>query len=253
VLLGDQLQLGQPIQGSHPGKSGLSALEYVLDGQHTIRDDFGIFLSETRRLHPCVCEFISGAIYENRLHPRPGNELRVVRVPSGGGGRVPVEAGLVFIPVEHDGCTQCSDEEVAVVREIFHDLVGRERTEIDVHGRLSRVSRVGPADILIVAPYNMQVRRIQAALPEARVGSVDRFQGQEAAIVIVSMCASDGESSPRGIEFLFNRNRLNVAVSRAQSLAIVVGSPALARARCNTIRQLELVNTFCRIAETGTR
>jgi predicted RecB family nuclease len=246
VLLGDQLQLGQPVQGSHPGKSGLSALDYVLDGQHTIRDDFGVFLAETRRLHPRICEFISGAIYENRLRPLAGIERRVVRLPPGAAGSVQAESGLVFVPVEHDGCTQCSDEEVAVIGDLVRDLVGRER--VDETG----VHRVKLQDILIVAPYNMQVRRLKAALPAgALVGSVDLFQGQEAPIVIVSMCASDGASSPRGIEFLFNRNRLNVAISRAQSLAIVVGNPILGRTRCSSISQMGLVNTFCRILETA--
>ena len=107
-------------------------------------------------------------------------------------------------------------------------------------------------DILVIAPYNMQVRKLQSALPEgARVGSVDKFQGQQAAAVILSMCASDGNATTRGVEFLFDRNRLNVALSRAQSLAIVVGHPALAHTRCNTVEKMKLVNLYCRILEEG--
>jgi uncharacterized protein len=250
VLVGDQLQLAQPLQGSHPGESGLSALVYALAGQSTVKEESGIFLSDTRRLHPGICAFISGAIYENRLFARPENARRVVRVPAGGGGLVPVEAGLLFVPVGHEGNAQASEEEAAVVQALLVDLFGRERT--DEHGSLA--GTVGPEDVLIVAPYNMQVRLLKRSVPPAvRIGSVDRFQGQEASIVIVSMCASDGESSPRGIDFLFDRNRLNVAISRAMSLAIVVGSPDLARTRCSTIEQMRLVNTFCRIVEEGRR
>jgi predicted RecB family nuclease len=245
VLLGDQLQLGQPIQGSHPGESGTSALDYVLGGQHTIKPDFGIFLEKTRRLHPMVCRFLSAAVYENRLVSVPGNERRVVRVPPRT-RLVGIEAGLLFVPVEHDGNVQASDEEVAVIQQLFQELVGREWSDTDGVGR-----KITAEDILVVAPYNMQVRRLQAKLGRERVGSVDKFQGQEAPIVIVSMCASDGDSSPRGIEFLFDKHRLNVAISRAQSLAIVVGSPALTRTRCGTVKQMELVNTFCRIVAEG--
>jgi uncharacterized protein len=247
VLLGDQLQLSQPIKGTHPGESGKSALEYVLGKKATIQDDFGIFLRDTWRMHPAICRFNSGAFYEGRLQPRPENARRVVRVPVGA-KLVPIEAGLLFVPVEHDGNGQASDEEVDVVEQLFEELIGRER--LDGNGD---VSRIAEKDILVVAPYNMQVRRILARLPGARIGSVDLFQGQGAPIVIVSMCASDGESSPRGVEFLFDRSRLNVAVSRAESLAIVVGSPALARTPCTSVAQMALVNTFCRIVAEGER
>jgi uncharacterized protein len=247
VLLGDQLQLGQPVQAAHPGESGKSVLDYVLAGQSTVKAEFGIFLEKTRRLHPRICGFISGAVYESRLSALPECERRVVRVSPGKAGLIDVDAGLVFVPVEHDGNVQASDEEVDRVGQLFEELVGREHVEAD-----GGVRKITEDDILVVAPYNMQVRRIKARVPRARhVGSVDLFQGREAPIVIVSMCASDGESSPRGIEFLFDKHRLNVAVSRAQSLAIVVGCPALTRTRCGSVRQMELVNTFCRIVAEG--
>lgn len=248
ILVGDQMQLGQPIKGTHPGQSGLSVLDYYLEGKATIPPEQGLFLETTRRLHPGICDFISGAIYEGRLRSEAMTAKRVVRLGKKAPRHIPVEAGLLFIPVEHEGNAQGSDEEVAVIRELVAELVGREKT--DQAGAVK--GPVALEDILFVAPYNMQVRKLEAAMgPGARVGSVDRFQGQEAAIVIVSMCSSDAESSSRGIEFLMNRQRLNVAISRAESLAIVVASPGLARMHCRSVEQMALLNTFCRMVEDG--
>jgi uncharacterized protein len=247
VLLGDQMQLAQPIQGQHPGESGSSALDYLLDGHATVPDPLGVFLDRTWRLHPELCSFISGAVYDDKLRPRPGNENRVVRVPDDGADLVRKEAGLLFVPVEHEGNTQGSDEEVECIGRIVRELRGRVVTDHD--GKPD--GELGLDEILLVAPYNVQVRRLEAALPGARVGSVDRFQGQQARVVIVSMCSSEPASSPRGIDFLFSKNRLNVAISRAQSLAIVVGSPRLVGGPCRTVEQMELSNLFCRLAEAG--
>ncbi len=248
VLCGDQMQLGQPVQGSHPGESGLSILEYLLQGKATIPPDMGVFLATTWRLHPDICHFLSDAVYEGRLHAAPQTAQRRVCLPQTGGRIITREAGLVFVSVPHEGNTQASDEEVRAVREVVGELLGRDIT--DTSGQRLRPLQL--ADILCVAPYNMQVRKLQAALgPDARVGTVDKFQGQEAPVVILSMCASQGDTSPRGIDFLFHKNRLNVALSRAQSLAIVVASPALARTRCQTLAHMEQVNLFCRVMEEG--
>jgi uncharacterized protein len=246
VLLGDQMQLGQPIQGSHPGESGLSALEYLLQGQATVPPDFGIFLSLTWRLHPQLCSFISGAVYEDRLECEPHTIERVLV----GGGHPPEwlarTAGLIYEPVEHDGNVYESVEEEDRIAELVRDLLGlRLRTGNGVDRALTH------ADILVVAPYNLQVRRLARRLAPVRVGTVDKFQGQEAAVVIFSMCASSGDASPRGVEFLFSRNRLNVAISRAQTLAIVVASPTLVQTSCSSIKQIRLVNVYCRAAEEG--
>jgi len=250
VLCGDQMQLGQPVQGAHPGESGLSILEYLLQGKATIPPDMGVFLATTWRLHPELCHFLSEAVYEGRLHAAPQTARRRVCILPTGGRIITREAGLVFVPVLHEGNTQASDEEVRAVREVVGDLLGRDIT--DTSGQRLRPLQL--ADILCVAPYNMQVRKLQAALgPDARVGTVDKFQGQEAPVVILSMCASQGDTSPRGIDFLFHKNRLNVALSRAQSLAIVVASPTLARTRCQTLAHMELVNLFCRVMEEGRR
>ena len=244
VLFGDQMQLGQPIQGAHPGESGLSILEYLLQGKATIPPDMGVFLATTWRLHPEICHFLSDAVYEGRLHAAPQTAQRRVCLPQTGSGLITQEAGLVFVPVLHAGNTQASDEEVQAVREVVGEMLGRDIT--DTTGQRLRPLQL--SDILCVAPYNMQVRKLQAALgPEARVGTVDKFQGQEAPVVILSMCASQGDTSPRGIDFLFHKNRLNVALSRAQSLAIVVASPALARTRCQSLAHMEQVNLLCRV------
>jgi len=246
VLLGDQMQLGQPIQGSHPGESGLSALEFFLRDSSTIPDDLGIFLSKTWRLHPGICEFISGAVYEDRLRAKEHTAERVL-LPGATDGRVDREAGILFLPVEHEGNTQASEEEVGVIAEVTRELLGREWTP-----RAGESRKLELGDLLFVAPYNMQVRRLRQALPDgARVGSVDKFQGQEAPVVIVSMCASPGEAAPRGMEFLLNRNRLNVAISRAQSLAIVVGDPRLALSPGSTVEGLRRLNLYCRILDAG--
>jgi len=251
VLLGDPMQLAQPTQGTHPGESGLSSLAYVLDGRRTVPDDLGIFLAVTYRLHPDLCALISGGIYEDRLRPDPRTAARRVALPASGGAPVPREAGVVFVAVEHEGNAQESEEEVLAIREVVRALTGRTLTSADAVKEPPRPLALG--DILFVAPYNLQVRRLADALgPTARVGSVDRFQGQEAPVVVLSMCASDAAHSARGLEFIFSPNRLNVAVSRARSLAVVVGSPRLARARCGSLEQMRLVNLFCRVVEAGT-
>jgi uncharacterized protein len=258
VLLGDQMQLAQPLKGAHPGESGQSALGYLLGEHRTIPDELGVFLKTSWRMHPEVCRVVSEGVYEGRLEADPANAMRVVRVPAKGATLIGADAGVVFVPVEHEGNAQASEEEVEVICRVVDELLGRELVEkqespkAKMNGgapssrRKRSVRKVTAGDILVVAPYNMQVRLLRAALPAGvRVGSVDKFQGQEAPIAIVSMCASSGECVPRGIEFLFSVNRLNVALSRAQSLAIVVGSPQLACARVSSVEQIRLVNFFC--------
>lgn len=245
VLIGDQMQLAQPIQGSHPGESGQSALDYLLQGRATIPPELGVFLPITYRMHPDVCRFISDAVYEGRLQAHPDTARQAVICTAGDPGLVRRQTGIVFVPVEHEGNAQASVEEVEVIARVVQQLLGR--CVVTNNGQKHDLSL---KDILIVAPYNMQVRRLQASLgPGARIGSVDKFQGQEAPVVIVSMCASSVEECPRGVEFLLNKNRINVAVSRAKCLAIVVGCPGLMAARCKTIEQMELVNLYCWLAD----
>jgi uncharacterized protein len=242
VLLGDQMQLGQPSQGSHPGESGQSSLEYLLQDHATVPDDLGIFLGTTWRMHPDVCRFISGAVYEDRLQPEPHTAKRGV-VPVEG-GRIPSGCGVLFVPVEHEANRQGSDEEVEAIAGLVEDLLRSRHTDQDGDD----AGRLTLKDILVVAPFNYQVRLLKERLgPEARVGTIDKFQGQEAAVSIVSMSASSADVSPRGLDFLFEPNRMNVAISRARSLAIVVGNPGLARTACSTVEHMRRVNLFCRV------
>lgn len=248
VLVGDQMQLAQPTQGSHPGEAGASALEYALAGHVTVPSDRGILLNRTRRLHPAVCTVVSSLFYEERLEPLPDCEKRIIKPKKGAAGGDAVEAGVRFVPVPHEHNRQASDEEVAVIRELISGLIGRRRT--DTSGKV--IGTVSKGDILVVAPFNLQVHRLTQALPGVRVGTVDKFQGQEAPIVIVSLCASDANASPRGLDFLFDPHRLNVAISRPQSLVIVVGNPGLAHTRCAYVEQMKSVNRLCAIVEAGT-
>ncbi len=239
VVLGDQMQLSQPIQGVHPGESGQSILEYYLQDHATVPEDLGIFLPTTFRMRPELCSFISEAIYEGRLKNEKSTESRSLQ---------PFSAGIQFVPVAHEGNIYESEEEAAAIRDIIGDLLTR---EFLVDGQPPR--RLTEADILVVAPYNLQVRKLRHALPQGvRVGTVDKFQGQQAPVVIFSMTSSEGDASPHGIEFLFDSHRLNVAISRAQVLAVLVASPKLTLTRCSNLDQMELVNLLCRATWQGT-
>lgn len=247
VLLGDQMQLEQPTQGSHPGESGLSALNYYLHGHATIPETLGLFLPQTWRLHPDICRFVSDLVYEGRLTSAPGTELRRILPPAEQPRNLPrLETGIVFDPVIHDGNVQASDEEVERIATLADALLGREYT--DHTGQV--VGRLDWKDLLFVAPYNMQVQRLRARLgAKARVGSVDKFQGQEAAVVFVSMCSSFGEYGSRGIEFILDQNRVNVALSRAQILAVVVGDPRIATTPATSIDAMRRLNLYCRLVQ----
>jgi len=239
VLLGDQMQLNQPIHGVHPGESGTSTLEYYLQGHATIPEDMGIFLPRTYRMRPEICHFISDAIYEGRLKADACTADHSIRF-RGPVRYVNYSAGILHVPVAHSGCTYESEEEARVIRAIVSELCGH---VLQTGGSAAR--RITTEDILVVAPFNLQVRKLKEVVSGVRVGTVDKFQGQQAPVVIFSMTSSEGDASPRGIEFLFDKHRLNVAISRAQVLAIVVGSAALERTRCSTLEQMRAVNVYC--------
>ena len=238
VLVGDQMQLPQPVQGVHPGETGLSSLEYLLEDKATVPEDCGILLNETRRLHPVLCSFVSDAIYDGRLHAHPSTSERCLVIRPGADSVIQ-PAGLSFVSVAHDGCTQSSRAEANMIVRLVTELCrqkilrGGEETPLAV------------SDIMVVAPYNLQVNLLKQLLPVGvQVGTVDKFQGQQAAIVIVSMVTSKGIDAPRGTEFLFNPNRFNVAISRAQCLAVVVHGAELLDGAWTKIDDLRRLNLF---------
>jgi uncharacterized protein len=246
VLLGDQMQLQQPIQGVHPGLSGESTLDYLLQGRATIPADQGVFLGTTWRMHEDICRFISEAVYDGRLKPEPDNQKqRLILSP---GAHPELRAtGIRFIGVEHDGCSQRSDKEAALVCDLYKSLLGQRYVDRQGHEH-----PMGSENVLVVAPYNMQVNLLKEKLPAgARVGTVDKFQGQQAEAVIVSMATSSGDDLPRHMEFLYSKNRLNVALSRARCLALLVANPKLMAIRCHTVEQMALVNTLCWVAQSS--
>ena len=241
VLLGDPQQLDQPQRGSHPEGAEASALEHLLAGAKTIPEGRGLFLEKTWRLHPKIGEFTSELFYESRLQSRKGLEnQRIEGHPS------LAEAGLWFAPVSHEGNQNASPEEVEKVAAIVEGLLKPEVKWTDDKGK-SRSLRMD--DILIVAPYNAQVSDLSRRLRKARIGTVDKFQGQEAPLVIYSLATSSPEDAPRGMEFLYSLNRLNVAISRARGAVVVVGSPRLLEPECRTPRQMQLANALCRYVE----
>jgi uncharacterized protein len=243
LLFGDPAQLEQPQRGVHPPGADVSALEHLL-GNHTLTlpEPLGVFLPETRRLHPDLCQFTSRVFYEGRLRPIAGLAGQRVIGPEPLSG-----SGLRFIPVEHTGNTHRSDEEVTVVQQLVQRLLTSGAHFTDSAGKQHPFE---PRHVLVVAPYNAQVTALRRALPEeVRVGTVDKFQGQQAPLVIYSMTSSSGQEAPRGLEFLYSLNRLNVATSRAQALVALVASPELPRARCRTPRQMQLVNALCTYLE----
>ena len=245
VLVGDPCQLPNVTVGEHPSPANLSCLEWILAGNTTMPPERGIFLSTTYRMHPAVCRYVSAQFYEGRLECAAGtNEQEVFNTPW-------PEAGVFWVPCEHEGNTQSAEEEAAAIREAIDELLTGMWTNSEGETR-----PMEPSDIIVVAPYNAQAallrRRLQGGI---QIGTVDKFQGQEAAVSIVSMTASSLDETPRGIEFLLSRNRINVAISRARALSLVFGSNRLREAVCRTVEQVHLVNTLCdlKVYERGGR
>ncbi len=243
ILLGDPKQLPQVAQGSHPTGCDLSVLQPLLGDHDTVSADRGIFLDKSYRMHPTICRFLSEAIYDGRLRNNARTESNRVKSPG------LVGSGLVYIPMEHEGNSRRSDEEAArVVFEIGLLLNG----SVTINGEPERY--LTQRDIVVVAPYNLQRLRIQELLIAAghtsiRVGTVDKFQGQEAPVVFYSMATSSLADIPRNLDFLFDRNRFNVAISRAQCISVLVCSQRLLDATSKTPRSMALVNLLCAYCE----
>jgi predicted RecB family nuclease len=242
ILLGDPQQLPQVSQAAHPDGASLSVLEHLLGERQTVDPERGVFLAETWRMHPDVAEFVSELMYDGRLRSAPGRERQKVMAAGGLSG-----TGLRRLSVEHAGHSQSSPEEATAIAETIGALLDEGTIFVD-HEDTEHILR--PEDILVLTPFNAQVLCLEDRLPAGvRVGTVDKLQGQEGQIAFYSMATSSGEDVPRNVEFLFSRNRFNVAVSRARCLAVLVCSPRLLDIRANSIEQMRLVNALCRFAE----
>jgi len=240
VLLGDPQQMPQVTQGTHPEGAAASVLEHALDGRDTVPRDRGLFLDQSWRMHPDVCRFISELAYDRRLESAPRCTPQRIDSPGLTG------TGLRFLPVEHEGNRQRSPEEARVVAREIRALLDK-GTWTDPEGNTRPLTT---EDVLVVAPYNAQVQELLEVVPDGvRVGTVDKFQGQEAPVVFYSMATSSGEDLPRDLAFLFSRNRLNVAISRAKALAVLVASPRLLQVRCKGPAEMKLVNGVARFVE----
>jgi predicted RecB family nuclease len=240
ILLGDPLQLAQVSQGVHPDGAGNSVLEHLLGEHATTPPELGIFLDRTRRMHPDVCRFISEVVYERRLDSIEDCARQRVDAPG-----VLTGTGVRFLQAEHAGNTSESPEEAALIAAAIPDLLRGTVTLAD-----NTTRRLRPEDLMVVTPYNAQVRCLTQRLPEGvRVGTVDKFQGQEAQVVFFSMATSSGAEVPRNVEFLYSRNRLNVAVSRARCLAVLVCNPELLHLEPRSTEQMRLANALCRLVE----
>jgi uncharacterized protein len=241
VLIGDPQQLDQPLQGSHPEGTEVSALDHILAGEHTIPADKGLFLEQTWRLHPEICAYTSELFYDGKLQPKAGLDLQVIKSSGPLTG-----SGLRYLPVSHTGNQNNSPEEAQAVAALVNAVLESKAAWIDRDGTERSVTL---DDILIITPYNAQVFEIQQRLSGARVGTVDKFQGQQAPIALYSTATSSHADAPRGMEFLYSLNRLNVATSRAKCISVLVGAPQIFEAECRTPRQMQLANAFCRYAE----
>ena len=244
VLLGDPQQLAQPSQATHPPGAGASALGHILDGRATMPEGAGLLLDRTYRMHPDLCRYTSEVFYDGKLHGADGLGRQEIL------GEAPFSgSGLRVVEVPHEGNTNASPEEADEVARLAEMLAGsswRDRDDV--------VRPIGGDGILVVTPYNAQIRAIQDALAARgltglRVGTVDKFQGREAPVVIYSMATSSADDAPRGLEFLYDRHRLNVATSRARAMAIIVASPDLIRVSCRTPHQMTLANALCQAWE----
>lgn len=197
-------------------------------------------------MHPSVCRFISESIYEGRLGSHPNCAVQKIAIAPHAQGIVAKQSGVVFAGVEHDGNIQQSDEEVDRVVSVYKELLGLPYTSSE-----GGTKPLALDDFLFIAPYNAQVRALQVALPAgARVGSVDKFQGQEAPVCILSLCSSYGEYGSRGLAFILDRNRINVAISRAKCLAVMIADPRIASATAGSLGEMMLINLFCKLANS---
>jgi predicted RecB family nuclease len=246
ILLGDPQQLNQPQKGIHPPGTELSVLEHLAGEDGILEEGRGLFLGETWRMRPEITAYTSELFYESRLRAR--DDLSNQRLTLADGEEL---RGLHLVEVPHAGNTRESEEEARAVAGLFRSMLPEGATFTDRHGTARPLT---PGDLLVVAPYNAQVSRIkdrlaEAGFPDARVGTVDKFQGQEAPVAIYSLASSSAEDAPRGMAFLYALDRLNVATSRARCATLVVAGPGLLTAGCRRPEEMRMVNGFLRYGE----
>jgi len=248
LLVGDQQQLSQPKKASHPGDSGLSCLEYFMNGEDIVPTDKGFFLPKSWRMPPDLTNVVSRMFYEGRLEPEMANSVNKVFWS----GKT---SGLEFFPVKHKSQNSSfSIEEAEYIYHLLKKIIGSEYQFISNSTKSKNQDMnlekkvISPEDILVTTPYNAQKNLLQKELKGlADVGTVDKFQGLEKPIAIYSLASTDSENAPRGLSFVLNANRLNVAISRAKCLSIVVGSPELANCMPKNVEEAKQLSRFCKI------
>jgi len=241
LLLGDQMQLDMPLQGSHSNGSGTSALKWLLGDHNVIPETHGIFLERTYRMHPTVTLPLSDVVYEGKLKAAAANDLQVIHIPNS--RLISQSCGIQLVNAPHEGNRQSSEEEVEIIRQLIAELKTGSYTD-----KTGTSKPMSDQDIMILSPYNMQVNLLKERLGTTfPIGTVDLFQGQEAMCLIISMATSDIEECPRGLDFIFDINRLNVAISRAKALAIIVANAGLEQCKINNIEQMGKVSFFNRL------
>ena len=241
ILLGDPQQLKQPQQGVHPEGTEVSALEHFVQNSQTISNEQGVFLKETWRMHPSICSFDSELFYENKLNA----QADLIRQEIQGNTKFK-GSGLFLVPANHTGNTSASMEEVDIIARIVNDLT---KGDVKFQDAGNKTSVLTKNNIKIISPYNAQVQKLSERLPDVSVGTVDKFQGQEAMVIIYSVATSSPEDAPRGMDFLYSPNRFNVAVSRARAMFIMVSAPSIFEPDCKSPDQIKLANPFCRFTE----
>jgi predicted RecB family nuclease len=240
VLIGDQNQLGHPTEGSHPGESAKSILNYLLGDLEVIPDEKGIFLNITHRMHPNINSFVSNNFYEGKLVCHEDNAKRSINLSK---GTIIPNEGLFYIEANHEGDSQKSVTEANIVKDLLDQFTGR-----DFYSEKGEKKLISKEDILVVSPYNIQTNFLTSKFKKlAKMGTIDKFQGQQGSITIVSMTSSDPECLPRNLDFLFDKNRLNVSISRSQLISIIIFNPKLLDVYPRSINQLILLNNFCKI------
>ena len=245
LLLGDPQQLPQVSTGVHPYPVDVSALGWLSDGAAALDPRFGYFLGESWRMDSALCERVSWLSYDGALASAAATAGRALRG---------VAPGVVSYPVEHAGCSVRSVQEAQAVVDCVRELLGREW--VPAAGAEPRP--LAAEDCIVVAAYNAQVDCVREALIAAgladssgagvRVGTVDKFQGQEAAVVLVSLASSRVDSG-RGAGFVLSPNRLNVAVSRGQWQAVLVHSPWVARSVPQDVEEVLALSGFAGLVE----